>query len=133
MIPMIRSADPADLNFIINSHLRSMRTHPAFKRIPNEKYFTKQKEVLRDHLIAQKTLVLCNPEDRGHIFGYVIGVPDERTFFIYIKHTYRKFGLAKRLLEALHPNLMAVTIKAAYKSKNWAAVSVKFRHIHSYE
>ena len=129
MIPAIRHVDEADLNFIFNSFLRSLRGYPEFAQVSNEDYYSGQKLELEQYLRSHTTLVLCNPEDPGHIFGYIIALPDEATIFVYVKYTYRKFGFAKLLLEAAHPSLYNKTIKAAYTCRNWAAVSTKFRHL----
>ena len=130
MIPIIRPAEPSDLNFILNSFLRSLRAYPPLKHVSNEVYYPSQKTVLERHLMNSHTLVLCNPEDPAHIFGYVIGNPDRDTVFIYVKYTYRKFGFARRLMEALHPSLYNKTLDATYTCRNWPEVSAKFRHVH---
>jgi hypothetical protein len=131
MIPVIRDICEADLNFIINSFLRSLRSYPAVKHVPNEEYYKSQKQLLEHYLLTSVTLVMCNPDDPSHIFGYIIGEPDEDTVFVYVKYTYRKFGFARKLLEALHPGLYHKTLKALYTCRNWETVSAKFRHIHS--
>jgi len=129
MKPVIRPIEASDINFIFNSFLRSLRGHPEFAHVSNEDYYPGQKAQLEKHLKTAQTLVLCNSEDPGHLFGYIIAKPDEETVFVYIKYTYRKFGFAKLLLEAIHPSLYAKTIAAAYTCRNWRAVSVKFRHV----
>jgi hypothetical protein len=121
--------DETDLNFIFNSFLRSLRSYPEFGQISNEDYYAGQKKELEKYLRTAETRVLCNPDDPSHIFGYVIGVPDQETIFIYVKYTYRKFGFAKLLLENLHPNLYTAPIKAAYLCRNWPEVSAKFKHL----
>lgn len=130
MIPIIRHIEGADINFVLNSFLRSLRGHPNFKHIPNEVYYPEQKITLDRYLRSCDTLILCNPEVPDQIFGYVIGRPNTETVFIYVKYPYRKFGFAKRLLETLHSDLYTKTLRAAYTCRNWNEVSAKIRHIY---
>ncbi len=131
MHPMTRLADVADLNFILNSFLKSLRAYPAFQHVPNDIYYYEQKRVLEQHLQAARPLILCNSEFPDQIFGYIIAVPDKVTYFIYIKYPYRQFGFAKRLLAEMHPNLGKKSIKASYVCRNWTELATKFNHIHS--
>lgn len=130
MIPIIRQIEGADLNFVLNSFLRSLRGHPNLRHIPNEVYYPEQKLTLDRYIRSCHTLVMCNPEVPDQIFGYVIGTPNIETVFVYVKYPYRKFGFAKRLLETLHPALYTTTIKAAYTCRGWAEASAQFRHIY---
>lgn len=127
----IRPADPADLNFIMNSFLRSLRGYPGLKNVPNEIYYPEQSRRLEGLLRSSQTLVLCNSEIPDQIYGYVIAKPNRETHFVYVKFTYRKFGLARKLLEAIHPQLYKKTIIATHTCRNWDEVSAKFRHIHN--
>jgi GNAT superfamily N-acetyltransferase len=127
----VRPAEPTDLNFIINSFLRSLRGYPGLKSMPNELYYYEQTKKLDGLIRASKVLVSCNPEIPDQIYGYVIGVPNKETHFVYVKFTYRKFGLARKLMEALHPQLYNKTLVATHTCRNWEEVSAKFRHIHN--
>lgn len=127
----IRQADPADLNFIMNSFLKSLRGYPGLKDVPNEIYYYEQSKRLESLLRSSQTLVMCNPEMPDQIYWYVIAVPNKETHFVYVKFTYRKFGLARKLLEAVHPLLYKKTIMATHTCRNWPEVSAKFRHIHN--
>ena len=126
-----RPADPSDINFILNSFLRSLRSYPALKHVPNELYYYEQTRVVEKLLKESITLILCNPEIPDQIYGYIIANPNEETHFVYVKYTYRKFGFARKLLEAAHPLLYKKTLRASYTCRNWPEVSAKFRHIHS--
>lgn len=130
MTAITRPADPADVNFILNSFLKSLRGYPAFEYVPNEIYYPAQKRILESHLRASQPIVLCNSEFPDQIFGYVLGVPNECTHFVYVKYPYRQFGFAKQLLEAMHPQLYTKTLKATYICRNWPALTNKFNHIH---
>lgn len=131
MRAVTRSADPADLNFILNSFLRSLRGYPSLRHVPNEVYYPEQKRVLEQYFKTSQIRVMCNSEIPDQIFGYIIGVPDQDTHFVYIKYPYRRFGFAKRLLEELHPSLYTKAIRASYTCRNWDDVSAKFKHLYN--
>jgi GNAT superfamily N-acetyltransferase len=99
--------------------------------VPNELYYYEQTRVVEKLLKESITLILCNPEIPDQIYGYIIANPNEETHFVYVKYTYRKFGFARKLLEAAHPLLYKKTLRASYTCRNWPEVSAKFRHIHS--
>jgi hypothetical protein len=131
MEAVTRLADPNDLNFILNSFLRSMRSYPEFQLVPNEIYYPEQKKVLERYMRANRPLVLCNSEFPDQIFGYIIGEKNLSIQFIYVKYTYRRFGFAKRLAAELHPDLGEKTIETPYACRNWSAVSTKFKLVHN--
>jgi hypothetical protein len=131
MQAIVRKADRADLNFILNSFLRSQRSNKRFENIVNELYFPEQTKVLQQLLRSSKTLVLCNSEHPDHLFGYVIGMPDKVTHFIYMKFPYRKMGYGRKLIEAMHPQLYKKTIEASYSCPGWPELSAKFRHLYN--
>ncbi len=127
----VRPADASDVNFIMNSFLKSLRGYPGLRNVPNEIYYYEQTKALEALLRSSETLILCNPEVPDQIYGYIIAKPNKETHFVYVKYTYRKFGLARKLLEAAHPLLYKKTLKATYTCRNWPEVSAKFRHIHN--
>jgi hypothetical protein len=131
MQAITRLADPSDLNFILNSFLKSLRAYPAFEHIPNDIYYVEQKRVLEEFITAGRPIILCNSEDPDQIFGYIIGVPNVCTNFVYIKYPYRKFGFAKRLLLTLHTDWLRSPVKASYTCRNWGILSKKFSHVYS--
>lgn len=131
MQAITRLADPSDLNFILNSFLKSLRAYPAFEHIPNDIYYVEQKIVLESYIMASRPIILCNSEDPDQIFGYIIGVPNVCTNFVYVKYPYRKFGFAKRLLLTLHTDELKSPLKASYTCRNWGLLSKKFNHVYS--
>jgi hypothetical protein len=131
MQPVTRPADPSDLNFILNSFLKSMRSYPAYQHVPNEVYYSEQKKVLEQLIMSARPKILCNSEEPDQIFGYIIAQPDVETHFIYVKYPFRHMNFAQRLLEETHPNLYTKQIKASYVCRNWEKVAKKFNHIHN--
>jgi GNAT superfamily N-acetyltransferase len=129
MRAIVRKADPADMNFILNSFLRSQRSNKRFENVINEIYFPEQTRVMHSMLRGSKVLVICNSEHPDHLFGYVVGSPDKTTHFIYVKHPYRKMGLGRKLMEHLHPSLYKKTLQASYSCPGWPELSSKFRHL----
>jgi len=131
MRAVTRLADPSDLNFILNSFLKSLRAYPAFEHIPNDIYYVEQKIVLEEYISANRPIILCNSEDPDQIFGYIIGSTNKCTNFVYIKYPYRRFGFGTRLMLTLHPDILGKPIKASYTCRNWGVLSEKFNHVYS--
>ncbi len=131
MKAVIRKADKSDLNFILNSFLRSQRSNKRFENVVNELYFPEQSRILQELLMGSKTYILCNSEHPDHLFGYIIGVPDKLTHFVYIKYPYRKTGFGRKLMEYMHPSLYQKTLQASYSCVGWSDLSAKFRHLYN--
>lgn len=131
MRAIVRDLEATDINFILNSFLRSLRGYPSLKDTPNELYYPHQKKVIEHFIRNRLILVLCNSELPDQIFGYVIGDPNKETNFVYVKYPYRKLGFGKRLLETLHSDMYKKTLVASYTCRSWPEVSAKFRHIHN--
>jgi predicted GNAT family acetyltransferase len=99
----IRTYQPDDFNFVVNSWLNS--SHELFPaRKINKKYYNKMQTPLFASIIGTSNiLVACNSEDPNHIFGYVVF---ERlgneviVHFIYVKKELRTFGIARQMIES---------------------------------
>jgi len=104
MIPCkMRTPKDEDVSFIFNSWLKSYRSSAFAKDQCNTVYYDNYKKIVGSIINRSLITVLCNPEDEDHLFGYVVFeyLPSDNLLvhYIYIKHTYRKAGLAKKLIE----------------------------------
>lgn len=88
-----------DLNFIVNSWLKSYReAQPA---VPNAQYYEGQKRLILDLLSRCDTVLAVDPEAPSHVLGYLCyerGSPDV-IHFVYVKFALRRNGLASLLVE----------------------------------
>jgi len=104
MIPTkIRPPSKEDTSFIFNSWLKSYRSSNFAKDQCNSVYYDNYKNIVNAMLERSMVAIICNPEDDNHLYGYIIfeHLPASTLLvhYIYIKHTYRKNGLAKKLIE----------------------------------
>lgn len=96
-----RSANKDDISFIFNSWLKSFRNSQFAKFIPNPTYFTEHHKVIEKLILNNLVLIACDPKDEKQIYGWVCAGLTEGIFtlhYIYVKHTYRKLGIAKAML-----------------------------------
>ena len=104
-VPMtVRKAGPDDKGFIYNSWLRSYRDHSHFASlIPKSIYYKNQAVIIERLLEESGVAIACNPEDTDQIFGYCCYQPSTINVaiyhYIYVKHPYRKLGIATSLKE----------------------------------
>lgn len=108
----LRPAMKEDLNFILNSWLKSYRSSPFAAKMINKVYFSNHQEVIKSILADNLITVACNPEDEGQIFGYMVfnTLPGNVLLihYTYIKHTYRRMGIAKFIYDAIKTDDLGV-------------------------
>lgn len=100
----IRRATKRDIPFITSSWLKSFRDGYFARGIPNTTYYYHHHRILEQLLPRGITLVVCNEEDPDQILGWCNAEVVDTALvlhYVYIKHPFRKFGLAKRVVELL--------------------------------
>ena len=99
----LRATDAEDSSFIFNSWLKSYRNSDFAKAQCNAVYFENHKQIIHSILERSLMVVVCNPEDDSHMFGYIIyeklAGNNLLVHYLYIKHTYRRMKLAKALID----------------------------------
>lgn len=107
----LRHANDTDIDFIFSSWLKSNRSSRNMEGIAPNFYFAGQHKVIEGLLKSCTTLVACNEADPTQIYGYVNFERVEGIFilhYLYTKHSFRKLGIAKRLLiESGHDHTIA--------------------------
>jgi GNAT superfamily N-acetyltransferase len=64
-------------------------------------YYTEHHKVVERLLRGCQVYVACNKDDDSELYGYICAENVDGIFvlhYIYVKHTYRMFGIAKQLL-----------------------------------
>lgn len=116
----LRAADSDDLPLIFSSWLKSYRDYSTVSGCPNGIYFGRFHGLISNILSnpATITIVACDPNDAKSIFGYVVAELGQATMtfhWVYTKHPYRNFGLAR----ALETEINSVKVdKTYYSSKS---------------
>lgn len=106
---LVRRATKRDLPLITNSWLKSFRDADWVKGCPNSVYYGFQHRII-EHLIP-RSVVLCavNEDDIDQILGWCAAEVVEAgegarvlvVHYVYVKHPFRKLGIAKTLVESL--------------------------------
>lgn len=99
---LIRTAIPSDVNFILNSWLKSWRVCKHSGVIGNNKYYEVTKDVI-ENLIARgaELKVACLFSDENHILGWIcierIKTGQSVVHYLYIKDPYLTMGVPEAL------------------------------------
>lgn len=103
---MYRDMTPEDANFIYNSWLKSYRDSYAVQGVGNGLYYEYHHDLAKDLMVHSVEnggqLIACDPEDPSVIYGYVVYSrinSNPCIHYIYVKHPFRKFGLAQAFID----------------------------------
>lgn len=108
----IRPISQLDVNFILNSWLKSFRGAFFVKDIHPTTYYAEHHSVCSELLQTCQTYVACSDSDPTEIYGFICAEYISGTLvvhYIYVKHTFRNMGIAKALLAqfAVAPGTMS--------------------------
>lgn len=126
----LRPLVPSDIPFVFNSWLKSYRESPQVVGVPNTVFYDKFHQVIEQILPKSVVIVAHDPEDQSIIYGYVVAEYTGRDLvfhWVYVKHPFRNFGLAKALeqeiLTIAHQSVYYTprtrTIDSIMKSRNY--------------
>lgn len=110
---LIRRACEEDVNFIFNSWLKSYRNSLFARNMHNTIYFDQHHKVVERLLKTSEVLIACDQKDPSSCYGYIVAEKVDNIFvlhFTYVKHPFRKFGVATALLNAFDHNLSQASI-----------------------
>lgn len=127
-----RMMNPKDSSFLYSTWLKSYRQMPYAQNVSNETFFFHHKQTIEKILSNPNTIVkvICEDTDPNHIYGYsVIEKYGEASIihYIYIKHAYRKLGLAKELLIDQIPLLGTKLTFVSHESRHHKGLKDKFK------
>jgi ribosomal protein S18 acetylase RimI-like enzyme len=120
----IRAVNQQDVPFIFNSWLKSFReTGYLCNPVSNTIYFENHHKLIQKILQRATVYVACDEKYPDQIFGYIVAEKIEGVFvlhYVYIKHNFRKSGIAKSLLnsfdhDTVHASCCTHLTKAAEK------------------
>lgn len=100
MLWQLRPPKGEDLSFIYNSWLKSLRDAPAFVNITHTTYYKAMHDCMEAALKTSQVVVACAPGEEDVIYGYGVAEQfgsDLTIHFIYNKHPFRRFGVAKAI------------------------------------
>lgn len=118
----LRGIEPNDLAFIMSSWLRSFKDTSNFaKDIPTETFYPNHHKLL-ERIIARPTtkIMIAHLEESPEvILSYMVyeTMPLSLVIhFMFTKHNFRRFGLAKLLFETLQVNPSQAAIEYTHKT-----------------
>ena len=91
----------ADEAFVLATWIKSNRNSPATRAFPSPIYLIGQRHRIMRLLnkAGTRITVACDSEEPSLIYGYAVWTDDDILHYVYVKSTYRRLGVAKRLLE----------------------------------
>lgn len=101
----IRQPNDSDINYVINTWLRSYKEHSTWnviRSMPNKEYNIRYRNIILSILsIPTVTLSIITPsEDPSIIIGYAV-YETNTLHYIHIRKEFQKLGLAKHLISHL--------------------------------
>ncbi len=108
----IREKNAVDDNFILHSWCESYRYNIVFGAIPKNIYFKHYRKFSVKILSISNCFVACNPDDSNQIYGFCVYRYKEDMpiiSYVFIKHAFRRFGIATMLVNKLVGNSKIIT------------------------
>jgi GNAT superfamily N-acetyltransferase len=97
---VIREAVEDDIPVVRDPWVQEMRHAPWARGISNALYFHEMKAFVGRVLRSATTLMACNPDEPGHVYGFVTFNRPNVLHWIYVKHAYQAVGLGSELFRA---------------------------------
>jgi ribosomal protein S18 acetylase RimI-like enzyme len=129
----IRKATEADVAFIFNSWLKSFRDSAFARSITDTIYFNEHHRVIEELLKNCEVFIACDEKDVSQIYGYICAEYIEGIFcvhYVYVKHTYRNLGIAKKLASQYNYNPDVATL-ISHCTSTASKLTEKFKLVHS--
>lgn len=126
-----RSQSDNDTGFLYSTWLKSYRQMPYAQNMSNDTFFHHHKQIIKDILDKPNTIVtfIVEDTDPDHIYGYSVveRLGDAAIIhYIYVKHAYRKLGLAESLLKTQIPLLGSKLTFVTHESRHHKQFKDKF-------
>lgn len=144
----LREAEQGETNFLLNSWMKSYqhakcgtrdeRLGAAGEELVGRamrltRYFRGQQELISALASVRRVLVVCDAEDPAFVVGWACGElktlsDDSRELvvdYVYVKHAYRKNGIARELLKGLGWQI-GIPIIATHWTKPCTAVASRY-------
>lgn len=101
----LRAPSNEDLNFILNSWLKSFRNSSFGSPQCNAVYYKNQQLLIKALLSQNLITVACSEQDDNHIYGYCVFnyLPGDILciHYLYTKFSFRKMGIARRIVDSI--------------------------------
>ena len=130
---LLRDAEDSDYNFITSSWLKSYRSSAFAEGCPNDLYYAHLGAMIAHWRKTASLKVLCDPTDGNNLFGFICYDTDPMygeglglLHFVYVKYTFRGFGLASKVLENVMQDNNIHTWFTSHNTTQLRGLSAKF-------
>lgn len=130
---ILREAQPEDIEFIFSSWLKSYRGSLLYSKVQSSVYFPEMHKVIEKLLQNFPVIVACSSEDSSQIYGWICAGHIDSIFtlhYVYVKHTFRKLGIAKLLFNSFKHEVGAAGFYT-HTSKLAEQLSAKYNMVHN--
>ena len=121
----LRGPTADDLQFIMNSWLKSYRNSDLTNYVPNKLYYDYHGALIKNILNRSLVSIICDVEDPSHVYGYVCYELLNEIFilhYVYIKFNFRNMGLCESTLKAVYPQFGEVETFITHPDKIFSRV-----------
>ena len=131
----IRSILANDVNFILNSFLKSFKKSNLAKDVNNQTYYNFLQAKIKQKFKTHQILVACSYDDPNQIFGYVIFCELENKAiaidYIYVKEIFREMKIANALIDKLNTENKIVYNTVLAESSRSKHIAKKLKSIYN--
>jgi hypothetical protein len=106
----VREMREPDAPFVISSWVGAQRRAEQWRAVPIETYKVEMRRHVGRVLERSRALVAADAEDPEHLFGCVV-VGAGAIHWLYVRETFRGFGLGKELARMAVPNVGAIDVE----------------------
>ena len=108
----LRPMREADLPWVTDTWLNSFRE--SNYGIAHDDYFETQRRVIKRLFSRSRIAIACDPEDSDQTYAYAVWTPRDGKkpllHWAYTKHSFRRFGIFRRLLVLVDPERRGVLL-----------------------
>jgi ribosomal protein S18 acetylase RimI-like enzyme len=129
---LLRPANKDDIGFIFNSWLKSYKSSKFTEQIPNEIYYAEHHKIIENLLQQYNVIIAANQEDPNQLYGFICAGLTDGIFtlhYLYVKHTFRRMGIANSLLNAFEHNSDYAAIYT-HKTRSATSLAEKYNFIY---
>lgn len=111
-----------DESFVFNSWLKSFKDSAMMTGVSSTIYFKEMHDVIKSIISDPNTsiIIACSNDDDETIFGYAVGQAVGAALilhWVYVKHTFRNFGIGRNLEAAIKMGVPHESIGYALRTK----------------
>lgn len=105
--------DATDAALVYSSWINQVRSLPPLACTDPRLH----RPVVATLLARGSCLVACNPADHAHVYGYAVTELPDVLHFVYVRNTFRRFGIGSLLCASLLPSFKQQTTFCTHNTR----------------